>query len=55
MKRKKYTHPQSNQILLYPSHLLADSVKVDPDVDVDNSDKSISRDWGTVGFGSEEE
>lgn len=34
-------------VRLYAVHILAASLKVDPSTDVDDSDKSMNREWGS--------
>ncbi len=45
MRKRKYISPQSTEVRLYVEHILAASLKVDPSVDVDDSDKSTQREW----------
>ena len=47
MSKRKYINPQSTEVLLQVEHILAASLKVDPSTDVDDSDKSINREWGS--------
>ena len=61
MKKKHYERPLSQGVYLHPEGLIATSggngttsIPVNPDVDVDNSDKSPSHLVGTTtGWGSE--
>ena len=46
MSKREYISPQSTEVRLYVEHILAASLKVDTSTDVDDSDKSISREWG---------
>ena len=46
MSKRIYISPQSTEVLLHAAHILAASLKVDPSTDVDDSDKSNSREWG---------
>ncbi len=45
MRKRKYISPQSTEVRLEAVHILAASLKVDPSVDVDDSDKSTQREW----------
>lgn len=62
MKKKHYERPHSQGVFLHPEGLIATSggngttsLPTDPDVDVDNSDKSPSQLFSTTtGWGSEE-
>lgn len=45
MRKRKYISPQSTEVRLEAVHILASSLKVDPSVDVDDSDKSTQREW----------
>lgn len=62
MKKKHYERPRSQGVSLHTEGLIATSggngttsLPIDPDVDVDNSDKSPSQLFGTTtGWGSEE-
>ena len=47
MSKRKYISPQSTMVRLYAVHILAASLKVDPSTDVDDSDKSMNREWGS--------
>ena len=46
MSKRKYISPESTEVRLHVEHILASSLKVDPSTDVDDSDKSIGREWG---------
>lgn len=61
MKKKHYECPHSQGVFLHPEGLIATSggngtasLPVNPDVDVDDSDKSSSQLFGTTGWGNEE-
>lgn len=62
MKKKHYERPHSQGVSLHPEGLIATSggngttsLPINPDVDVDNSDKSPSQLFGTTtGWGSED-
>lgn len=61
MKKKHYERPHSQGVFLHTEGLIATSggngttsLPINPDVDVDDSDKSPSQLFGTTGWGSEE-
>lgn len=61
MKKKHYERPLSQGVSLHPEGLIATSdgngttsLPINPDVDVDDSDKSPSQLFGTTGWGNEE-
>lgn len=62
MKKKHYERPHSQGVFLHPEGLIATSggngtanLLINPDVDVDDSDKSPSQLFGTAtGWGGEE-
>lgn len=62
MKKKHYERPHSQGVFLYTEGLIATSggngttsLPINPDVDVDDSDKSPSQLFGTTtGWGGEE-
>lgn len=61
MKKKHYECPFSQGVSLHPEGLIATSggngttsLPINPDVDVDDSDKSPSQLFGTTGWGNEE-
>lgn len=61
MKKKHYERPLSQGVFLHTEGLIATSggngtasLPVNPDVDVDDSDKSPSQLFGTTGWGNEE-
>lgn len=61
MKKKHYERPHSQGVFLHTEGLIATSggngtasLPVNPDVDVDDSDKSPSQLFGTTGWGNEE-
>lgn len=62
MKKKHYERPHSQGVFLHPEGLIATSggngtanLLINPDVDVDDSDKSPSQLFGTTtGWGGEE-
>ena len=61
MKKKYYERPHSQGIFLHTEGLIATSggngttsLPIDPDVDVDDSDKSPSQLFGTTGWSNEE-
>ena len=53
--KKTYISPQSATVQLYPAHMLAGSLHVDTDIDVDESDKSAAREWTDESFDFDEE
>lgn len=62
MKKKHYERPHSQGVSLHTEGLIATSggdngttsLPINPDVDVDDSDKSPSQLFGTTGWGNEE-
>lgn len=61
MKKKHYERPLSQGVSLHPEGLIATSggngttsLPINPDGDVDKSDKSPSQLFGTTGWGNEE-
>ena len=53
--KKTYISPQSATVQLCPAHMLASSLQLDKDLDVDESDKSAAREWTDESFEFEEE
>ncbi len=61
MKKKHYERPLSQGVSLHPEGLIATSggngttsLPINPDVDVDDSDKSPSQLFGTTEWGNED-
>lgn len=53
--KKTYISPQSATVQLNPAHMLASSLHVDTDIDVDDSDKSAAREWTDESFDFDDE
>lgn len=53
--KKTYISPQSATVQLNPAHMLAGSLQVDRNLDVDESDKSAAREWTDESFEFDEE
>ena len=47
MRKRKYISPESTEVRLQAAHILASSLKINPSDNVDESDKSNSRHWGS--------
>lgn len=54
MRKRKYIYPRSISMQFHTQHMLATSLKVDPDIDVDESDKSSHREWSNQMFDGED-
>lgn len=47
MRKRKYISPESTEVRLQAAHILASSLEIDSSANVDESDKSNSRHWGS--------
>ncbi len=47
MRKVKYISPESTEVRLQAAHILASSLKIDSSANVDESDKSNGRYWGS--------
>ncbi len=47
MRKRKYISPESIEIRLQAAHILASSLKINSSANVDESDKSNGRHWGS--------
>ena len=47
MRKRKYISPESTEVRLQATHILASSLEIDSSANVDESDKSNSRHWGS--------
>lgn len=47
MRKRKYISPESTEVRLQATHILASSLGVNSSANVDESDKSNSRHWGS--------
>ena len=47
MRKVKYISPESTEVRLQAAHILASSIGVDSSTNVDESDKSNGRHWGS--------
>ena len=47
MRKRKYISPESTEVRLQAAHILASSLKINHSDNVDESDKSNSRHWGS--------
>lgn len=47
MRKRKYISPESTEVRLQAAHILALSLKIDSSANVDESDKSNGRYWGS--------
>ena len=47
MRKRKYISPESTEVRLQAAHILASSIGVDSSTNVDESDKSNGRYWGS--------
>jgi hypothetical protein len=47
MRKIKYISPESTEVRLQAAHILASSLKIDSSANVDESDKSNGRHWGS--------
>ena len=47
MRKRKYISPESTEVRLQAAHILASSLKINSSDNVDESDKSNSRHWGS--------
>jgi len=47
MRKRKYISPESTEVRLQAAHILASSIGVDSSTNVDESDKSNGRHWGS--------
>lgn len=47
MRKRKYISPESTEVRLQAAHILASSLEIDSSVNVDESDKSNGRHWGS--------
>lgn len=47
MRKRKYISPESTEVRLQATHILASSLKINPSDNVDESDKSNGRYWGS--------
>lgn len=47
MRKRKYISPESTEVRLQAAHILASSLGVDSSTNVDESDKSNGRHWGS--------
>ena len=47
MRKIKYISPESTEVRLQATHILASSLKINPSDNVDESDKSNGRYWGS--------
>ncbi len=53
MRKRKYISPESTEVRLQAAHILASSIGVDSSANVDESDKSNDRHWGSDEFWAE--
>ena len=53
MRKIKYISPESTEVRLQAAHILASSIGVDSSTNVDESDKSNDRHWGSDEFWAE--
>ena len=47
MRKRKYISPESTEVRLQAAHMLASSLEIDSSANVDESDKSNGRYWGS--------
>ena len=47
MRKRKYISPESTEVRLQAAHILASSLEIDSSANVDESDKSNGRHWGS--------
>lgn len=47
MRKRKYISPESTEVRLQAAHILASSLEIDSSTNVDESDKSNGRYWGS--------
>lgn len=47
MRKRKYISPESTEVRLQAAHILASSIEIDSSPNVDDSDKSNGRHWGS--------
>lgn len=47
MRKRKYISPESTEVRLQTAHILASSLEIDSSTNVDESDKSNGRYWGS--------
>ena len=47
MRKRKYISPESTEVRLQATHILASSLKINPSDNVDECDKSNGRHWGS--------
>lgn len=47
MRKRKYISPESTEVRLQAAHILASSIGVNSSANVDESDKSNGRHWGS--------
>lgn len=47
MRKRKYISPESTEVRLQAAHILASSLEINSSPNVDDSDKSNSRHWGS--------
>lgn len=47
MRKRKYISPESTEVRLQAAHILASSLEIDSSANVDESDKSNGRYWGS--------
>ena len=47
MRKRKYISPESTEVRLQAAHILGSSLKINPSDNVDESDKSNGRHWGS--------
>ena len=53
MRKVKYISPESTEVRLQAAHILASSLGVNSSANVDESDKSNDRHWGSDEFWAE--
>ena len=53
MRKRKYISPESTEVRLQAAHILASSLKINSSDNVDESDKSNDRHWGSDEFWAE--
>ena len=53
MRKRKYISPESTEVRLQAAHILASSLGVNSSANVDESDKSNDRHWGSDEFWAE--
>ena len=53
MRKRKYISPESTEVRLQAAHILASSLKINSSDNVDESDKSNGRYWGSDEFWAE--